>query len=64
MNTKRTLNSLTLRAPKFSSAKLVLFHPQYRAFPTQNLPAEKSWEGIPQQKSPGMRENLSKRLHQ
>lgn len=57
------LNSLTLRAPKFSSTKLVLFHPQYSAFPSQNLPAEKSWDGIPQQKLSEMREN-QKSLHQ
>lgn len=58
------LNSLPLRAPKFFSTKPVPFHSWYGTFPSQNPPAQKSWDGIPQQKSPGMRENCNKRLHQ
>lgn len=58
------LNSLPLRAPKFFSTKPGPFHSWYGTFPSQNSPAQKSWDGIPQQKSPGMRENCNKRLHQ
>jgi len=58
------LHSLPLRAPRFSSTKPVLFHSQYIAFPSQNPSAEKSWDGAPQQESPGVRESLNKRPHQ